>query len=271
MAPTFNHLVILFGGWSAILIAASLWSSKLVSERVLSKWRREEQASIETIRDVVAKDRISLESATKSQLGIQDASHQKRLAAIDQLWRCTRALRNHFSGVVFFFEILMPDEYNTDGLRNGTFASSIENVDQDFIQEKMSSIEMLEDTRPYLGETLWLRFFVYRAFLGRLAVLISDGKKLKNIRSWREDDGVRQILKNVLSSRIYDSVFTESKSYFPVNIVINTLESLILEEIAQIISGRHSAIESFNSSQSLRDALSALRSNAGTKLPDHRM
>jgi hypothetical protein len=248
-----HEIVAVLGGWSVVLVATSAWVSKLATERLLSKWREQEQASLERLKDALSADRLLLETAIKSsQLG-QDASQQKRLAAIERLWIATLKLKSDFSLVVFFFTILMPEEYDA-ALRGGPLSDLVAKVTDEWVTENMKSVDALEADRPYLGETLWLRFYIYRAFIGRLSVLITMGKANKKIKNWKEDGGVREILSAVLSKEALNAVLALP---FP-SAAQTALEGVMLEEVSLILSGRRSAVDSFENAKSLRKAVSEL-------------
>jgi hypothetical protein len=265
---TIRQLGAIVGGWSIILIALSSWISRILTERFLSKWRRDEQASIEAIRGALASDRLLLESAIKSLQAGHDVNHQKRLTGIDHLWNSVLNLRSKFSGVVFFYGILLPEEYDPVFKKDPAIAASLANIDDAFITDAIRSSEEIESERPYLGETLWLRFFIYRAFLGRLAVLIVDGKRGGRFKDWREDDGARQLLAYVIPPKMINSLLGKSKDVTAVYQAVNSLETLILEEISLIVSGRRSAFESFENAKDLQISLAThIQSRSRSDLP----
>jgi hypothetical protein len=116
----------------------------------------------------------------------------------------------------------------------------------------MKKVDDVELQRPYLGEILWLRFYVYRAFVGRLGYIVTRGKERRHIEDWRTEKGVRQILSGILPSGTLDS---QMKYVGSIYTVFGQLESVILEEISLIVSGRRSASESFESAKELHEAV----------------
>ena len=197
---------------------------------------------------------VSVGLAIRSFQAGQDANHEKRLAAVEELWTDVLHLRDKFSEVVLFYDILLPGEYDAVYKKGGALGAAISTVDEKFINDAMRPVEMLERQRPYLGETLWLRFFIYRAFFGRLAFLINDGKRRDHIQNWKEDSGVRQLLSPAISSEMLSSVL-ETKNPTTIRIAINALEAPMLEEISLIVSGRRSAFESFKNAKDLQASL----------------
>jgi hypothetical protein len=251
-------LVAIFGGWSVVLLGISAWLSKLLSERVLSAWRRDEQREIETLRSGLADSRVVLEAAIRSHSAGQDLFQQRRLEAVDKLWATARQLREDLRGPVFFFSVLLPSEYDSQLAKGGAIAASIEDVTEESILSAMQAANDVEIERPHLGETLWLKFFIYRAFLGRLAFLVLDGKQKGHIEDWREDSGVRQILSHLLTDETLASLLAAKNDPTAINRAVNALEGTVLEDISRITSGRQSSFESFENSERLREAVASL-------------
>jgi hypothetical protein len=253
-----GHLIAYLGGWTVLISGLSSWLNKILTERLLSKWRRDETAAIESLKGQLSNERLLLETAIKgSQLG-QDTSHQKRLSAVDRLWKALLQIRSDFSVVVLFFEILLPNEYDEVLKKKDGLSESLRNIDSQWIAEKLAVVEELEIERPYLGEGLWTKLAIYRSFLGRLAVLIQFGKEGKPMRDWQQDKGARSLLAVVLPDSSIKSL--DKSDVFALRKIIVTLESLVLEEISLILSGKRSAAESFASAKDLNEALAAATS-----------
>lgn len=255
---TVTQIAAVLGGWSVLIVGASSYLSKLLNERLMSKWRRDEQSTIEELRNAFSRESRILEAAIRgAQLG-QDASHQKRIAAIERLWSALLAVRASFTDVVLFFEIFLPEEYAGILNRKDAMGQSLAGLSNESIVTNLQPIGNLEGERPHLGETLWSRISIYQSFMGRLAVLIVMGKQNGQIKDWREDRGVRQLLSVVLTEKTVDSVLGDRR--LPaLRWSISQLESLILEEISMILSGRRSAIESFENAKEVQRSLSQLK------------
>jgi hypothetical protein len=254
---TFRDVLVLLGGWTAVIAAVFAATNKIVTERILSKWRRDEQSLLEEIRHTLSNDRLLLEGAIRGSQQGQDASHQKRLAAIEHLWSTILKLRSEFGGVLFFFGILLPEEYDLVFKKgHERIAATIGNVNEDFLTAIMQAVGDIELDRPYLGEVLWLQFFIYRAFFGRLGYLVSKGKEQQHIENWRNDAGIRQLLSDVLPASSIEMLFGRKSDITALNRAFGQLESMILEEISLILSGRRSAFESFENAKELQRAVS---------------
>ena len=254
--PTFKQLVAILGGWTVITAAAVAWATKLVNERILSKWRKDEQAALEGLRHSLSSERVLLESAIRGSQQGQDLSHEKRLLAIEHMWSAILKLRAVSDGMRYFFGILLPSEYDlVFAGKQDTFAAAIANINDDFVTGAMKTVDDVELDRPYLGEILWLRFFIYRAFVGRLGYLVTRGKEKHHIGDWREDSGIRQILSGALPEVTVNSLLNKN-SVDSIYTVFGHLESTILEEVSLVLSGRRSASDSFENAKDLHQAVS---------------
>jgi hypothetical protein len=259
MALSVHSLVAIVGGWSIILLGVSSWLSHLLSDRLISKWKSEEDARLETLRSALTNDRLLLESAIKSFESGQTLYQEKRLEAVEVLWNATLKLRERFSAAVFFFTILAPDEYDDALKTDQALNASIEPINDAMITGAMKDDENLERVRPYLGETLWSQYFIYRAFMGRLSYLIVRAKKVGRFSGdWRDDKLIRQLLPNVLPPEDVVGILKRPDGFLLVQGVRGSLESVMLKEMSLITSGKRSSAESFENATQMRKIIASL-------------
>ncbi len=248
-----KQILIILGGWTFILCALFGWAGKLILERLTSAWRRSEQSAVETVKHALSSDRVLLESAIRGAQQGLDSIQDRRMAAIEKLWNGVLRLRADFSPVLFFYEILLPSEYDAQYIAGQTLAASINDVNDQTMVDAMQSVVAVEQERPYLGETLWLKFFIYRAFLGRIAQLTIQGKRSRHFIDWTSDDGVRQIVSQVLSAGTVQAILDAPTASLRIRRLSDELERSMLEEISLILSGKRSAVESFENARDLFD------------------
>jgi hypothetical protein len=259
MDITWGQLVAALGGWAVISGAVAGFLSKLLTERLISKWRRDEKALVETLRAQIERSQALFQAAIGSFQAGQAAALEERLSAVQRLWRGVLEVRDAFSGVLFFFTILLPSEYDDALRRDDTLAAGVKDLDDEVITEKMQRTLDLESDRPLLGEVLWLRFFVYHAFMGRLAHVFSRGKSAGHVEDWRLDPGIKQILSFVLPERDVEAIIgSPPQDVGALQRAVNQLESLILEEISQLASGARSSEDSFQRAKELREVVDRL-------------
>jgi hypothetical protein len=253
------------GGWTVILCALFGWAGKLILERLTSFWRRSEQSAVETVKHALSSERVFLESAIRGAQQGLDSIQDRRMAAIEKLWNGVLSLRADFSRVLFFYQILLSSEYDAEYKAGQTLAASINDVNDQTTVAAIQSVDAVEQERPYLGETLWLKFFIYRAFLGRIAHLTIQGKRSGHFIDWTSDDGVRQIVSHVLSARTVQAILDGPTASVGIRRLSDELERSILEEISLILSGKRSAVESFENARELFDQVAKLSARPSGK------
>jgi len=111
----------------------------------------------------------------------------------------------------------------------------------------------LEMQRPFLGERLWTLFFLYRAFSGRLAFRVVDGKQKGALPVWDADAGITDLLKTTLSSAEIETA--RSPKFGGPQYAINLFEQKIIGEADRWISGKSAAELSIEEGQHLAEAL----------------
>jgi hypothetical protein len=161
---------------------------------------------------------------------------QKRLSAVDALWSAVLDLKERLSAPVFFYSILTPSEYDSVFGEHSKTYDLVASVNDELISDAMRRTNHVESERPYLGEVLWSLFFVYRAFLGRLAVLIVMGKRRHHIDNWRDDNGVRQILSSVFNEQELKALLSPREDVNAVHRVVSRLQALMLDEVKRVSS-----------------------------------
>jgi hypothetical protein len=168
-----------------------------------------------------------------------DVILQKRLSAAETLWTTVLDLRERFSAVIFFYTILVPSEYDSVFELNSKTRDIVGGINDALIADAMRRAQKVEENRPYISESLWSPFFVYRAFVGRLAALIVMGKGNRHIGDWREDNGIRQILGSLYEKGQLDAFLAAKNNLHAVNQVLDGLQKVMLDKIAEISSGQH--------------------------------
>ena len=170
------------------------------------------------------------------------------MQAVEKLWQRILDVRKACRSATFFYSILHPSEYN-EVFTRPNMKAMISNLDDTLINRIISNTEDLEAHRPYLGEKLWLLFYIYRAFLGRISLMLVDGQREGEIKDWRKDHGVHSLLKYVLSSEQLTAVTVESP--IAMHKAVTLLEAMLLEEVSLIISGDRASKETFEHAKRL--------------------
>ncbi|MBW2634915.1 MAG: hypothetical protein JRE14_12475 [Deltaproteobacteria bacterium] len=243
-----TEIIALLGGWTVIVGGLVVWIGKLVAEKVNLEWKKQQQKEMETLRAQLAKDRLVMETAIFSFSSGQKASQEKKIQATEKLWKHVLKIRSVCYPAIFFYSMLHPSEYREVSAIQ-KMRAMLSNFDDGIVEQITSDPEYLESGRPFFGEKLWLLFFIYRAFLGRISLILVEGLKEGEIEDWRKDHGVHSLLKNILSDEQLKAVTVESP--IAMQNAINLLEAMLLEEFSLIISGQKASKDTFEHAKKL--------------------
>lgn len=173
------------------------------------------------------------------------AAQERRLLAIDRMWKSVLETRGRFSRAMTLFDILTPTELETIGRDSPFVAGMPVGFDEFGLAHRV--LPDCEEHRPYLGEYLWLRFFVHRAVHGRLALRVSEGLQKGRVFPWDrqpngQDDGVISLLQHVLEP---DQIAMARKhTTGGPGLALRLIEGQMLSEIERMLSGADAASRS---------------------------
>jgi hypothetical protein len=246
---TFTEIITIVGGWSVIVGGLSAWAGKLLSERATLNWKQAHQKEIEDLKDQIARERLVIDTAIGSFSFGQQKAQEKRLQAIESLWHSVLEVRRACQPAIIFYSILLPSEYN-DLFTNPKLQKSFSQLNYESTLGTISASDDLEKQRPYLGETLWYLFYLYKAILGRMTHLLVEGKEKGAISGWGTDNLTKQYLERILTEDQLKQVINNQPD--ATEKIVSYLESYILEEISLIVSGERSSKESFDYAKKLK-------------------
>ena len=155
-------------------------------------------------------------------------------------------------------DILDPDEYQSF-VTDSRFRLSIP-TEKDLVSLLSQRIEQ---ERPFLGEELYALFFVYRAIIGRICFLLERDVAKGYVKSWFQDDGIRQLLRLVLASEQVKEF--EELTFVHVNWMTNAIEGRILSELRSVIVGTQSVDDGLEQASRILEAVQAVESQASEK------
>jgi hypothetical protein len=249
--------------WNCILsVAASVAASSAVTaglvfvlktyigEKIKKSIEHEYEVAMERLRADNAQQQSVQAVATALLVGSRQASHDRRLAAIETLWSAILRLKETTPAVVGHADILLETEYG-ELLTNERFAAAFSELpDEQQVLQQNESVKEVESVRLYVGERLFLYFFVYRAITFRIPYLFDRGRKAGRVLPWYRDSGIRQLLSNALSQE--EMVAFGQLKVGQLNWVQAVIETKILERADRVISGQESA--EFGLDQALKTA-----------------
>jgi hypothetical protein len=221
-----------------------------IGEKIKKSIEHEYATKMERLRADNAQQQSVQAVATALLAGSRQASHDRRLTAIETLWSAILRLKEMIPAVVGHADILLETEYG-ELLTNERFAADFTELpDEQQVHRQLESVKEVESVRLYLGERLFLYFFVYRAITFRIAYLFDRGRKAGRVLPWYRDSGIRQLLGHVLSQE--EMVVFDQQKFCQLNWVQALIETKILQHADRVISGQESA--EFGHDQALKIA-----------------
>ncbi|GEM_PF-2060760 len=248
MNITISDLIYFLGGWTIIITGIVSFLSHFVTQRILKGWDLRNQKIIDELRHEQSKTQVILKELNSGIISNQSIFQERRIEAVEKLWTAIIAMKEFASEITTFFSIILPNEYYDEKPKH-----FLEKVGDNFVMDFIDISKDLEVERPFLGETLWLQFFIYRAFLGRLELIAEKIKNGKHVNDWR-DNGIDQLLRIIFTDEEYKLYKTINPTQL--DIVLNILDSKILRESSEILSGKKSLLESYQNVMTLNDLIS---------------
>ena len=251
-----GYVVASFGGIVAISTAITAFLGKRAADRLYLKWKNDYDRGIEVLKDQLSTTRTILQTAMSSASQVQLAAQDHALSAVKVLWTSIMGIHDYAYPILFMYEILLPEEYDTVFKKPGL-------VPGISLSEHATKIEEfggpVAQCRPFLGERLWTHFWVYRAIMGRLCFKVIEGHNRRKIYPWdidldgKQDKALVALVSSVLSKEEMASL-DDLRAGVPGRL-LTILEQRILGETECIISGRRMGEISIEEGQHLRELL----------------
>lgn len=131
--------------------------------------------------------------------------HPHIIDAVSALWANMLSMREKFGTMLAFDTIVLPEEAQA-AFGGAKHANLLEYV-RPFAGDLHTNPLMVEFNgndldrhRLFTGDRLWLIFYIFRAFLLRNGLLISQSFGTRTYVDWRKDGGIAQLLGSVLSA-----------------------------------------------------------------------
>ncbi|MCY3887953.1 MAG: hypothetical protein OXG19_09695 [Chloroflexi bacterium] len=244
---------------STLLFLAKTW----VGEAIRHKFRRaaaeqahelttEENALLEEIRRLNTQLQAMQNTANATVIEGQRVAAEWRTKTADAIWREIVRLRQAAPAVLTYLDILTPDEYQHFVTRADLRELALALEDERLWYWTLEA----EHVRPFLGEDLFLKFFIYRACLGRVAYLLERDVRQGEVKPWFRDSGIRQHLRLVLEEdemKQLDELPIGQLSW-----TLNIMEGKILDQLRRVVSGEISMTESLEQARAIRESIQKL-------------
>lgn len=228
----------LFGGLGVVLSAVIIFISKLLNERIIQKWKEISNHRLEELKGLINKNNSVVTTLTQ-QIGQNfQKVLDKRIEATKVFWDRILKMKSSIPSVVHLcYQIVLDEELNNktlDKTKSG-FGSQISKLSlNDFSNELIKNSDEINKLRPFISEQLWVLMYAYQGFIGRTVFLLIDGYKQREIKPWKKDSGIKQIVQTVLTEDELKYILDlRVHSY---DSMLQLLENKILNELKRLIS-----------------------------------
>ena len=220
-----------------------------IGEKIKKSIEHEYAVAMERLRADNAQQQSVQAVATASLVASRQASHDRRLTAIETLWSAILRLKEMTPTVAVLADTVLETEYGKLA-DNAMLAAALNEVSEQQVSQQNESVKEVESARLYIGERLFLYFFIYRAVTFRIAYLFDRGRKEGRVFPWYRDSGIRQLLSHALSQE--EMVVFDQQKFGQLNWVQAVIETKLLQHADRVISGQESA--EFGLNQALKIA-----------------
>ena len=250
-------LIKYIGGVTIILSSIISFLAYFIKDYLLNKWKFKYETEVEVLKAKFTQNNSLVNNLTNSFSNIHLASNDKRILCLENLWKVMMELKNNLPPLVALsYKILTKEELiNLPKSENKTIKGLIETFNSEkFIKKQLELTAQVELTRPFIGENLWIIYFTYQAFIGRLTLLIETGILNEKVEHWTDDKGFKkQILLNVINQKELDVLLKSNITAF--DNVLNFLEYKALNDISEQITGKRMTTEALEHTMKLSELI----------------
>ena len=259
--------VVVVAGIGVVIFWARAWIGTRIREAIhvsaqkgleeyKSDLRSDENTLLEEVRKLNTQLQAVQGTANAGLIEGQRVAAEWRAKTADAIWREVLRLRHDTPAVLTYLDILTPDEYQLFVTRTDLRELALSLNDERTWFWNPDA----EQVRPFLGEELFLKFFIYRAWLGRVAYLLERDVRRGEVKPWFQDAGIRrQLLPMVLDEEELKQLDELPATQF--SWTLNALEGKILDQLRKVVSGEVSTTESLEQARRVRALIQTLEAD----------
>jgi hypothetical protein len=238
---TKGEIVTILGGWTVIASTILYFLSSRLVERLNIKWKETADKNIAKLQSELARNNNTLNSLITLFGSNYQQAQERRIKAIDVLWSGLNELKKILPDIGFIIYNVLTDEEISEYFNRIAKQQTIEtntfiraNEDDNFSQV-ISKSEVLNLERPFLGETIWFQFELYKTFVTRISYKLIASVKNRQFEHWHKDSFLKQLLQNSLSQEEFSYIYSQKVSSLKITMAF--LENKLLAEINKTLSG----------------------------------
>lgn len=239
-------LIKIVGGLTVLISSVISFVAYFIKDYFINKWKSDYQKDIEVLKAESNKNNLILNNLTNSISNIYLSSNTKRVDSLEQVWTKMMEIKENQPYLTFMaYTILTKKEFldlpNTTN--KSTRISINEFKPEEYFEKHYKMLSEMTKIRPFIGENLWIIYYVYQAFLGRLNYLLQDGIENGKLKYWHDDTNfIPQMLGMVIKSDELSKLLVDNPTSF--HNVLNFLEYKAINDITEQITGKKMTEES---------------------------
>ncbi|MCK4340570.1 MAG: hypothetical protein KAY37_02455 [Phycisphaerae bacterium] len=243
-------IVFLFRSWIAERLRQSIAHEYA---QKLETFKAQHVAATERLRAELAEKAATAAVATSTMTATHLAAYDRRLAAMETIWRKTVELRGRVPRFVGPSDFFLPEEYEGYFTKLET-QRLLQGYSLDSIIERLGCDDREPDqARAFAGDRLYGLFYFYRALIGRVSLVLIRNHEKGSYGPWHTDATVRSHLKAVLDSEELSEFDGMALGRF--QWICNTIQEKMVDHIARVLSGEESAMEGLEQAKRIRAAM----------------
>jgi hypothetical protein len=252
-------LVWLSREWISTRLRASIqheYAEKL--ETFKAQLKAEHEIAVITLRADLERDAAIRATAHGASTEGQKAAMERKLAAIDRLWKRVLHIRTNLPPLITLIDAITVADYARD--KDHPFFRKLAG---DGTPEQLSVLfddrsDRTEQSRPYVGEYAWAIFYCYEAIMIRLLVVLHIGRDDAAKVEWYKDSGTRALIAGALTRS--ELAEFDQLQFGRLAWLQRTLERKLLNAAQKVISGEEFGVESLEQASIIQQRATALRS-----------
>lgn len=214
---------------------------------------------VEGIKGKISKEISVLTNLITVTSSSYQTAHKMRLDSIISSWDIILTIKERISDINVIYSILTEKEieniYKIESKGNSNMRNILKNISHAELVKTLNQITVnFDKIRPFLGEELWKKIYIFRAFVLRVYHLTIEGIKNKKITNWIYDDNCMKLLLNILN--IEETDYISTLTFDNLGTAIDLMEQKILNDIQKILSGENATTTSFNQFKIFQDIIS---------------
>ncbi len=244
------------GGGGVIILGFSSWLGKVWANKILEKDKFKYSQELELLRSANRDlyDSLSLTNATYFES--KKAFAEKRVQAIDEVWRSFIEFRDKVPSEIIWLDIFTVDEL-VKLLENSEFSGYKKNTDLDVIAKIIPKNPDI--LRPFMDDKTYQVFGMHTVIVFRLCWYFNACSSGETpTYDWRDDCCIVRTLSTGLSEQEYQQFRKEKWS---VQTLLDFLQSRMSDHLKSIATGADLAKEAMDHSVEFSKAVTSIRND----------